>query len=52
MLEGLRRAEALGAEIVQVGTGSADPANALYDSLPFTETYRGRFWARTAPRSS
>jgi mycothiol synthase len=52
MLEGLRRAEALGAEIVQVGTGSADPANALYDSLPFTATYRGRFWARAAPRRS
>ena len=46
MLEGMRRARDLGAEVVDVGTGDMDPANALYASLPFTETYRGRYWEK------
>ena len=44
MLEGMRRASALGAAVVDVATGDADPANALYASLPFSECYRGRLW--------
>ena len=46
MLEGMRRAHDLGAEVVDVGTGDMDPANALYASLPFSETYRGRYWEK------
>ena len=46
MLEGMRRAQALGADVIDVGTGDADPANALYSSLPFDEVHRGRFWAK------
>ena len=46
MLEGMRRAADLGAAAIDVGTGDMDPANALYASLPFTEVYRGRLWAR------
>jgi ribosomal protein S18 acetylase RimI-like enzyme len=46
MLEGMRRARAMGAEVIDVGTGDMDPANALYDSLPFAEVYRGRFWEK------
>lgn len=52
MLEGLRRAAALGAAVVEVGTGDADPANALYESLPFTETHRGVMWERDMRRGS
>lgn len=44
MLEGMRRAAALGAATIEVGTGDADPANALYASLPFTEVASGRVW--------
>lgn len=46
MLEGMRRAAELGADVIEVGTGDADPANALYDSLPFDETHRGALWER------
>jgi len=46
MLEGMRRARAMGAEVIDVGTGDMDPANALYASLPFTEVYRGCFWEK------
>jgi ribosomal protein S18 acetylase RimI-like enzyme len=46
MLEGMRRARDLGALTIGVETGDMDPANALYDSLPFTEVYRGRYWAK------
>jgi len=46
MLEGMWRARDLGAKVVDVGTGDMDPANALYASLPFTETYRGRYWEK------
>lgn len=47
MLEGMRRAAELGAETIDVGTGDADAANALYASLPFRETYRGVLWVRS-----
>ena len=47
MLEGVRRAVELGAAVIQVGTGDADPANALYESLPFDETRRGVLWERS-----
>ncbi len=40
MLEGLRRVRSLGAQIVEVSTGDAGAANALYDSIGFTEYYR------------
>ncbi len=51
MLEGMRRAHALGAETIVVGTGDMDPANALYASLPFTDEARGRSWQLRLPRS-
>ena len=47
MLEGMRRARDLGAVVIDVGTGDMDPANALYESLPFAEVHRGRFWVKT-----
>lgn len=46
MLEGIRRAVGLGAAVIDVATGDADPANALYAALPFAEVYRGQFWTR------
>jgi len=46
MLEGLRRARALGARIVEVSTGDADAANALYDSIGFTEYYKAFAWKK------
>jgi mycothiol synthase len=52
MLEGMRRAAELGAEVIEVGTGDADPANALYESLGFDETYRGVMWERGTRRGS
>ncbi len=44
MLEGLGRLAARGARNVLVGTGDAEPANALYESVGFTETYLGSVW--------
>ena len=46
MLEGLRRLQALGVEEVEVSTGDADAANALYDSLGFTEYYKAYYWKK------
>ena len=46
MLEGLRRVRALGARIVEVSTGDADAANALYDSIGFTEYYKAYTWKK------
>jgi mycothiol synthase len=46
MLEGLRRLQALGVEQVEVSTGDADAANALYDSLGFTEYYKAYYWLK------
>jgi ribosomal protein S18 acetylase RimI-like enzyme len=46
MREALARAQALGARRVVVGTGDAVAANALYDSLGFTEAHRQVVWKR------
>lgn len=47
MFEGLQRLKALGAREVEVGTGSAVPANELYDSVGFSEAYTGCTWRKT-----
>ena len=47
MREGLRRAAALGAIEMTVETGDMIPANALYDSLGFSEVYKGFAWKKT-----
>jgi mycothiol synthase len=49
MQEGLLRLRALGAVDVTVETGDMLPANRLYESLGFTEAYRGRVWRKVAP---
>ena len=46
MQEGLLRLRALGAVDVTVDTGDMTPANRLYDSLGFTEAYRGFAWEK------
>jgi GNAT superfamily N-acetyltransferase len=46
MLEGLRRGRDLGAQVVEVSTGDADAANALYDSIGFTEYYKAYAWRK------
>jgi mycothiol synthase len=46
MFEGLRRVKALGATDVYVATGDMVPANALYDSIGFTEIYKGYVWRK------
>jgi GNAT superfamily N-acetyltransferase len=46
MFEAIARARALGATDVTVGTGDMAPANALYDSLGFTEAYRQVGWRK------
>lgn len=47
MQEGLLRLRARGAVDVTVDTGDMTPANRLYDSLGFTEAYRGYAWEKT-----
>lgn len=47
MQEGLRRLKALGAVDATVDTGNMLPANQLYDSLGFTEAYRGYAWHKS-----
>ncbi len=47
MREALRRAQAMGAADVIVNTGDMVPANALYDSLGFTEAYKAYVWRKT-----
>lgn len=47
MFEGLRRLKALGAMQVTVETGNAPAANALYESIGFTEACSGHYWHRT-----
>jgi predicted N-acetyltransferase YhbS len=49
MQEGLLRLRALGAQDVIVGTGDMIPANRLYDSIGFTEAYRGHGWEKCTP---
>ncbi len=46
MIEGLHRLKALGAETVYVETGDMEAANALYESVGFTEVYRGYYWRK------
>jgi mycothiol synthase len=46
MREGLLRLRSLSAQDVTVDTGDMEPANGLYDSLGFTEAYRGYVWRK------
>ena len=46
MREGLTRLRALGARDAIVETGSANPANSLYESVGFSEAYEAWFWRR------
>lgn len=46
MQEGLRRLRAIGAVAATVDTGDMLPANRFYDSLGFTEAYRGFTWRK------
>ncbi len=46
MFEGLHRAKAFGAAEISVGTGDMVPANALYDSIGFTEAHRAYVWKK------
>ena len=46
MLEGLQRLKTLGAVDVHVETGDMIPANRLYDSIGFTEAYKGFVWRK------
>jgi mycothiol synthase len=49
MQEGLVRLRGRGASSVIVETGDRLPANRLYESIGFTEAYRGSFWQRDPP---
>ena len=46
MQEGLLRLRSMGAIDATVDTGDMEPANRLYDSLGFTEAYRGYTWRK------
>ncbi len=46
MQEGLLRLRAIGAVAATVDTGNRIPANRFYDSLGFTEAYRGSAWRK------
>jgi hypothetical protein len=46
MTEALCRLEAIGATDVYVGTGDKEAANRLYESVGFTEAYRGHEWCK------
>ncbi len=46
MFEGLHRLKALDVTDVYVGTGDAVAANALYESIGFTEAYKGYVWRK------
>jgi mycothiol synthase len=48
MQEALLRLRAMGAVDATVDTGDMVPANRFYDSMGFTEAYRGFVWQRTA----
>ena len=50
MREALRRAQALGARTASTETGRATPANRLYESIGFTETYEVSMWRRSGLR--
>jgi len=46
MFEGLHRVKALGATHITVSTGDDPGANALYESIGFTEAYKAYHWAK------
>jgi ribosomal protein S18 acetylase RimI-like enzyme len=46
MREGLLRLRSMGARDATVDTGDMAPANRLYDSLGFTEAYKGYVWRK------
>jgi GNAT superfamily N-acetyltransferase len=46
MLACLHRLQAIGAGEVTVETGEAEPANALYDTIGFTEVYKSFLWRK------
>lgn len=46
MFEALRRIQAYGATHIEVSTGDGDDANALYDSIGFTEYYKAYYWRK------
>jgi ribosomal protein S18 acetylase RimI-like enzyme len=48
MFEGLQRLRAVGAREVTVETGDMLPANALYDTIGFTEVYLAHTWRKTS----
>jgi ribosomal protein S18 acetylase RimI-like enzyme len=48
MREGLLRLRSMGALEATVDTGDMEPANALYDSLGFTEAQRGYTWRKSS----
>jgi len=47
MLEGIIRARELGATHIEVSTGDMDAANALYDSIGFSEYYKAYTWKKS-----
>ena len=47
MTEGLRRTRALGAQSIEVPTGDAEAANALYRAVGFSDCFRGWFWTKS-----
>ncbi|HSQ36936.1 MAG TPA: GNAT family N-acetyltransferase [Acidimicrobiia bacterium] len=49
MGEGLGRLRALGALDAFVESGSAEPANALYDRVGCAEAYAGHYWRKALP---
>jgi ribosomal protein S18 acetylase RimI-like enzyme len=46
MFEGLHRLKALGARTAYVETGDMELANRLYDTIGFTEVYKGYIWRK------
>lgn len=46
MLEGMRRASDMGLVGIEVETGDMDPANALYESLPFSDKRIATVWQK------
>jgi GNAT superfamily N-acetyltransferase len=47
MGEALRRLQALGADVVQLGTGDAEAANRAYEAVGFRQKYREERWRKT-----
>jgi len=49
MFEALKRLQPRGTVCVEVATGHAEAANALYNSIGFTEVYEGYYWVKELP---